>query len=131
FQYSDDIFGADVASNMCHYAPYNQDFPAHQAALLSFWDELGIPHEKEKQLFGSSLTIIGFIVDMERMSFSMAPNKKLICQISDFINSHYLRHPLRDFQCLAGWINWALNVFPLLKPGLCSLYLKMAGKSHA
>jgi hypothetical protein len=38
---------------------------------------------------------------------------------------------LHDFQRLAGWSNWAFNVFPLLKPGLSSLYAKMTGKQKA
>jgi len=29
---------------------------------------------------------------------------------------------------LAGWLNWALNVYPLLRPGLSALYAKTAGK---
>lgn len=32
---------------------------------------------------------------------------------------------LREFQQLAGWFNWALNVFPLLRPALCHIYAKM------
>ncbi|KAF9000976.1 hypothetical protein BDQ17DRAFT_1172108, partial [Cyathus striatus] len=101
---------------------------AHQVGLLSFWDEIGFPHEQEKQLFGSSLTVIGFQVDIDSMTISMAPNKKeeLIDHLCQFIDSH----PLRDFQHLAGWVNWALNVFPLLKPGLCAVCLNISGKSH-
>jgi hypothetical protein len=38
---------------------------------------------------------------------------------------------LREFQRLTGWINWSLNVFPLLKPGLSNLYAKIAGKDRA
>jgi hypothetical protein len=40
---------------------------------------------------------------------------------------------LREFQQLVGWINWALNIFPLLKPGLSNIYNKISGKteSHA
>jgi hypothetical protein len=38
------------------------------------------------------------------------------------------RHELREFQRLAGWVNWSLNVFPLLKPGLSNCYAKVAGK---
>ncbi|KAF8985854.1 hypothetical protein BDQ17DRAFT_1259984, partial [Cyathus striatus] len=131
FQYSDDMFRADLASNVAWYGPYRQSFPVHQTALLSFWDEIGFPHEQEKQLFGSSLTVIRFQVDTAQMSISMAPGKKeeLIDPICQFIDSKHIRHPV-NFQHLAGWVNWALNVFPLLKPGLCSVYLKIAGKSH-
>jgi len=30
-----------------------------------------------------------------------------------------------------GWINWGINTFPLLKPGLHSSYVKIQGKSNA
>jgi hypothetical protein len=29
---------------------------------------------------------------------------------------------------MAGWFNWALNVFPLLRPALNNVYAKMSGK---
>jgi hypothetical protein len=35
---------------------------------------------------------------------------------------------LWDFQRLAGWLNRALNVYLLLRPGLSALYAKTAGK---
>ena len=35
---------------------------------------------------------------------------------------------MRDFQCIAGHLSWALNVYPFLRPELCALYLKTAGK---
>lgn len=35
---------------------------------------------------------------------------------------------LHDFQWLAGWLNWALNVYPLLRLGLSALYAKTSGK---
>ena len=43
------------------------------------------------------------------------------------------RRTLKEFQQLAGWINWSFNVFPLLKPALSNIYAKIAGKteSHA
>ncbi|PPQ75846.1 hypothetical protein CVT26_001222, partial [Gymnopilus dilepis] len=44
-------------------------------------------------------------------------------------NLHNLGSPLSAFRELAGWISWALNVYPLLRPGLCALYEKMRGKS--
>jgi hypothetical protein len=40
------------------------------------------------------------------------------------------RRSLREFQRMAGWINWSLNVYPLLRPGLSMLYSKMSGKSE-
>jgi hypothetical protein len=35
---------------------------------------------------------------------------------------------LWDFQQLTSHLNWALNVYPLLRPGLSALYAKTAGK---
>ena len=37
---------------------------------------------------------------------------------------HGTRRPLRDFQHIAGYLNWALNVYPYLHPGLCDLCQK-------
>jgi Reverse transcriptase-like len=31
---------------------------------------------------------------------------------------------------MASWINWGLNIEPCLRPGLASMYEKMAGKQH-
>ena len=40
------------------------------------------------------------------------------------------RKTLREFQKLQGWINWALNVFPHLRPALCESYQKITGKTR-
>ncbi|KAF8994781.1 hypothetical protein BDQ17DRAFT_1430791 [Cyathus striatus] len=127
--YSDDVFGAAVANDVTWYEPYQMFMPTLQTRLLNLWDELGIPHECEKQVYGSTLTIIGFSVDANRLSISMPSEKKceLIEHISSFIAPQHIKHSLREFQQLAGWINWSLNVHPLLRPGLAALYQKMAG----
>ncbi|KAF8984514.1 hypothetical protein BDQ17DRAFT_1171920, partial [Cyathus striatus] len=103
--------------------------PSLQTKLLCLWDDLEIPHEAHKQLHGSKLTIIGFLVDADRLTISMPPGKKaeLIQHIQFFIAPGTIKQSFRDFQHLAGWVNWALNVFPLLHPGLCALYLKTTG----
>jgi hypothetical protein len=55
--------------------------------------------------------------------------------VANFIHTvlHELRRSLQEFQQLVGGINWALNVFPLLKLGLSNVYDKMSSKtkSHA
>src|SRR5258708_37472879 len=38
-------------------------------------------------------------------------------------------HPLRSWQWLLGYCNWALNAYPLLHPALQSSYAKLWGKS--
>ena len=82
-----------------------------------------------KQVFGDVLPIIGFEVDPNLMRVRMSDESKLqlITAVRDFA-LHGMRRPLRDFQRIAGHLNWALNVYPHLRPGLCALYAKTAGK---
>jgi hypothetical protein len=59
-------------------------------------------------------------------------SKVLVEAIRSFIDASVSRgHPLIQWQCLLGWVNWALNIFPLLRPALQSSYSKIAGKSIA
>ena len=51
----------------------------------------------------------------------------IIIAVRDFA-LHGTRRPLRDFQRIAGHLNWALNVYPGLHPGLCVQYANTAGK---
>ena len=131
FAYVDDAFSWDFDGNLELYEPYQAFIPEKQYHLLSLWDELGIPHEQSKQVYGTSLRIIGFEVDVSAMTISMPPKSlgELITAIRSFARPRK-RRSLRDFQRIAGWINWGLNVFPLLRPGLCALYEKMRGKTE-
>ncbi|KAJ8482207.1 hypothetical protein ONZ45_g15028 [Pleurotus djamor] len=133
--YVDDDFSWDFDGRTMLYKPYNLNMPMNQVGLLSLWDELGIPHKLEKQVSGSSLTIIGFEVDANGLTITMTPERKsdLLIALRNF--AHYpLIHGKRkqkismgDLSKLAGWVNWALNVYPLLRPGLCHIYSKMSG----
>jgi hypothetical protein len=130
--YVDDCFSWDFADNLLYYEPYDTFYPAKQTRLLQLWDSIGLPHEKEKQVFGETLTIIGLEVDPNAMTITMPAQARsdLITAIRAFARPGQ-RRPLREFQQLGGWINWALNAFPLLRPGLSLLYSKMAGKQVA
>jgi len=130
--YMDDAFGYDMDPQLEYYALYDQHYPKKQVALLRLWDEIGLPHSKKKQEYGQALTIIGFRVDPVSMTLSLPleSRKQLIQEIRDFTDSSKSRrHPLRRWQQLLGYANWALNVFPLLRPALTSSYDKIAGKS--
>ena len=135
FGYIDDNFGFDEEGNVIWYEPYQCYYPAKQTKLLLLWDEIGLPHEKSKQEYASVLWIIGFMVDPEVMRVSMDEEdwSRLIQQVSEFIATAPggTRCTLREFQQLAGWINWSFNVFPLLKPALSNIYAKIAGKSES
>ena len=129
--YVDDAFSFERQSERTYYSPYKSFYPTKQARLLQLWDELGIPHDKEKQEFGTVLRIIGFEVDPNAMTVSMDLNARgeLIEQIRIFAVAGKKR-TLKEFQRIAGHVNWALNVFPLLKPGLSAVYAKTAGKER-
>ena len=132
FAYVDDTFSWEFADNVLWYEPYHRLLPAKQVRLLLLWDELCIPHEDVKQVSGSSLTIIGLDVDPNAMTITMPSQSRLdlLAALRTFARPGQ-RHSLRDFQKLAGWMNWALNAYPLLRPGLSMLYNKMSRKSNA
>ena len=128
--YSDDSFGVELAKNVTLYEPYNRFMPSSQVTLLKLWDRLGIPHKEKKQVYGANLTIIGINVDANNLTLTL-PNENrteliaLLCDFSRVPEKSGVRYSLRDFQHLAGWFNWALNVYPLLKPALSNIYAKM------
>ena len=127
--YLDDSFGPDHTDNLAWYPPYNKLMPKNQVKLLQLWDEINLPHKESKQIFGSSLTIIGIEVDANALSMTMPPDtlRELISAIHDFVSSNH-KFTLREWQRLAGWINWSFNVFPLLRPCLNNFYAKISGK---
>ncbi|OBZ71265.1 hypothetical protein A0H81_08358 [Grifola frondosa] len=132
--YVDDSFGFELDSRVEFYLPYRMYLPAKQAKLLCLWDQIGLPHERKKQECGPVLTIIGFDVDPNAMTVTLLQEGriKLLEAIRSFtdVSSIRKRCPLAEFQSFAGYANWAFNVYPLLKPGLCNLYSKMAGKDN-
>ena len=129
FAYCDDVFSFELESNVLWYEPYQRFMPSKQACLLELWDEIGIPHDEAKQVSGPIITIISFDVDVNKMSFTMPPDARLdlILAIREFA-IHNRRPKLSDLQQMASWINWSLNVFPLLQPCLSALYAKMSHK---
>ncbi|KAF8800942.1 hypothetical protein BYT27DRAFT_7008837, partial [Phlegmacium glaucopus] len=131
FAFVDDAFSWDFADHLAFYPPYKKLMPAKQTQLLQLFDDLGIPHEERKQVSGAPLLIIGFEVDPNLMTITMSADAKsdLVTAIHAFANPQQCRS-LRDFQRLAGWVNWALNVYPLLRPGLSSVYEKMRRGMH-
>ena len=99
---------------MLFYKGYQKQLPSHLTRLLQLWDFIGLPHEERKQVIGDELPIIGFEMDPNLMRVRMSEESKLqlIMAIQDFA-LHGTRRHLRDFQRIAGYLNWALNVYPL------------------
>ena len=68
--YMDNAWSYEMNSSLQLYKPYNEFYPSKQVQLLHLWDEISLPHEKSKQVFGPSLCIIGFDIDPCSMSIS-------------------------------------------------------------
>jgi hypothetical protein len=134
FGYIDDNFSFDEEGNVIWYEPYGCYYPAKQTRLLKLWDEISLPHEKPKQEYGPVLRIIGFMVDPNVMRVSMdeEDRTRLLQHVTSFIATAPggTRRTLREFQQVAGWVNWSFNVYPLLKPALSNIYAKIGGKSQ-
>ena len=133
FGYIDDNFGFEEEGNVLWYQPYQCYYPSKQTKLLQLWDEISLPHDKSKQEYAPTLRIIGFMVDPKLMRVSMddEDRQKLIQRVKDFTATAPggTRRTLKEFQQLAGWLNWSFNVYPLFKPALSNVYAKIGGKS--
>lgn len=127
--YVDDCFSFELASHTAYYGPYQMKFPKKQKKLLQLWDEIGLPHDQRKQVFGPSLVILGFNVDANKMTITLPDDKlnELLSLIRDFCFPRSGCQKLQQFQQMAGTMNWVLNVFPLLKPGLRALHEAIGG----
>lgn len=129
--YIDDNCSFALLGDVKYYPKYKRYFPTDQTKLLELWDELGLPHEEKKQIYGPVVPFIGFDVDPNAMTVSISDERRhdLLNKVLDFAKSTK-RRSLKDFQSLAGHVNWSLAVFPLLKPALSAVYAKMANKSR-
>ena len=135
--YIDDVFSVQLGLHFSRYEPYDVSFPERQTRLLLLWDELGVLHELPKQLFGEQLLVIGFQMDTVAMTMSMSLEARdelcdaitVFCSVVDLRRGQNRRSVL-EFQRMIGRINWALNVFPLLRPGLTLAYDKIADKPN-
>lgn len=132
--YVDDSSGCNLLGDTLFYAPFNRALPKSQTHLLQLWDVLGIPHKERKQVSGAPLTIIGIDVDPNQMTLTLPESSKE--RLLDELAFWAAKPPknssggfkLRYWERMTGWYNWALNVFPLLRPALNNVYPKMGGK---
>ena len=130
--YVDDSSGCTWTDDVAFYAPYNKHLPSPQARLLTLWDDLGIPHQEKKQIHGTSIPIIGIQVDPNEMSYTLPAESqaKLLAELELWTSKKGSRHTVRQWQHMAGWMNWCFNVYPLLRPALCNVYNKLRSKTN-
>ncbi|KAF8800171.1 hypothetical protein BYT27DRAFT_7217111 [Phlegmacium glaucopus] len=134
--YVDDSSGCDLVRNTLFYEPYQHQLPSHQKQLLDLWDKLGIPHKLHKQVSGCPLTIIGIDVDPNTMTLSLpiSARTRLVEELSFWASKPTKpssgSFKLKHWERLADWFNWALNVYPHLRPALNNVYSKIGGKRN-
>jgi hypothetical protein len=131
--YVDDDFSWDFADNTSYYPKYGKYLPAKQAQYLELWDELGIPHEQEKQESGSPLTIIGFEVDPNSDVVGVrlpASRRTELFEAIDDLAQEGQKCTLLKLQQVAGLIEWALVVNPFARPGLSGIHDAMSGRQN-
>ena len=133
--YVDDVFLGAFIDSLTLYPRYDLQMPATQVQFLLCLDALGVPHDVVKQLWAYTLPVTGLLVDGNRLLITMPEQSRLdlLQALDDFVSFRPRLAPsrrcrtLRECQALAGHVNWGLNVFPRLRPGLASLYSKMGG----
>jgi hypothetical protein len=127
--YVDDSSGCGTTDDYLTYEPYRNAYPREQVILLTLWDELGIPHKTHKQIHGSPLPVIGITVDVNELSFALADDAKerLVAEFLWWCKPGR-KEKLRRWYQMGGWVNWALNVYPRLRPALNNFYPKLKGR---
>ena len=127
--YVDDSSGCGKKNDCLFYEPYGKSMPRDQVILLTLWDELGIPHKPHKQVSGSPLTIIGISVDANKLSLMLPEEAKdLLVKELKWWCKPGRKEKLRRWYQMGGWMNWAFNVYPRLKPALNNFYPKLKGR---
>jgi hypothetical protein len=126
----DDFFGWEFSDDLVSFCGHLR--PCRQVLLLLFWESIRCPFEDKKQDDGACLKIIGFWVDVNQGTITLPPSSvgDILSKISDFIHTPTRRPPLREWQRLAGHLNWLLNVLPWGRPALTELYRKISGKTQ-
>ena len=130
--YMDDFFGWDFGEPD-HFLLFDGEMrPYRQVRLLIFWNYILCLWEGKKQLAGQLLKIIGFWGNVIDFTISMPPNvvSDATEAIDNFLSPPDRKVRLRDWQRLAGHLNWILNVVPWGCPALTELYRKIAGKTN-
>ena len=127
--YVDDSWGCGLEGDYAFYSLYQKAFPRDQVILLSLWDELGIPHHEPKQIHGPEIPIIGINVDVNELTFTLTAGAKdkLIEELQWWCKPGRKEKLCQWYQA-GGWVNWAFNVYPRLRPALNHFYPKLKGR---
>ena len=125
----DDFFSVSLADDLVFF--HGKFRPRHQVQLLILWEFISCSYDNVKQEHGELLKIIGFHVDINNSAISLTPSSitDILDKIDAFLATADCQPHLREWQNLAGHLNWVLNVLPWGHPALSTIYHKLAGKT--
>jgi hypothetical protein len=68
---------------------------------------------------------------MQNLTFTLPEEsrQRLVDEINEWCQKG-VRKRAKEWQQFAGWMNWVLNVYPLLRPALNNVYAKLKGKDQ-
>ena len=114
--YMDDAWSYETDPMLVYYAPHDSWFPRKQVTLLQLYNDLGLPYDKKKQVFGRSLDIIGLYVDSRHMTISMSDMSQadLVTAVRNML-SYYLWLPyyMATVSLFMAAIQWQLYCYAL------------------
>ncbi|KAF6744978.1 hypothetical protein DFP72DRAFT_824882 [Ephemerocybe angulata] len=129
----DIVYSWEKSGNTSVYDGYGEPItmPSKLANLLHLWDRVGIPHSMRDHSWGECLEVNGVTLDaiQQTSSISEKDARTLAQAIARFVDPHISHRSFLDFQRIAGWMAWALQVAPTLRPGLTSIIETMRGKA--
>ena len=70
--YMNNAWSYETDPSLVFYELHNTWYPHKQVKLLRLYDDLGLLHDKKKQVFGMTLKIIGLFVNPTDMTISMS-----------------------------------------------------------
>ncbi|KAK4702841.1 hypothetical protein P7C70_g3374, partial [Phenoliferia sp. Uapishka_3] len=134
YAYMDDLFSLDCSGQWVwiHKEDPTGDVsfwgPPEQAAMCSVWDELGVPWSRKKAESGEVLVVCGIKIDSRCLTASLPDESidALIGEIDRFLSSADRRCTVHELRVICGWANWALTVWPYLRPCLQPCFTKLS-----
>lgn len=129
FSYMDDTYSLARSGRWALFKHEGEirRIPHELAAILRIWDEWGIPWRWKKVEFGRFLVITGLRLDLDSATISLPPGAvaRFAAEVQEFLAEPSRRHPLKRWQQLVGYANWALTVLPFARPYLTPLFAKL------
>jgi hypothetical protein len=127
--YMDDAIGLDTSGRLL---PLTHDgetrlVPPSLRSTLQVWNQIRLPWSWKKVLWGRQLLVTGINVDLDALTIflSLEAVSRFAAEVAVFLDHPKRCPPLKSWQRLAGWANWAVAVRPFARPLLTPIFAKL------